>query len=186
MKTILSLAFVVVASIASIPANNKIEIVREELPLYLTDEGLSPKQEIQCLALTVYGEAANQGRLGQIAVAYTVMNRMKNKAETTCDIVSKKFQYTIYLMPKYKKALDSIVNNKFEKPADVVPKYWDEAVKTASDVYNFRVKDPTHGATHYVSYTLLEQQGLPIPDWTADERAVVKAEILDHTFFAGI
>jgi N-acetylmuramoyl-L-alanine amidase len=104
-----------------------------------------------CLALNVYHESRGEDRLGQFAVAQVTMNRVNEKKQSVCQVVTahKQFSWTI-------DGLKPVVqNHKFvgyqlrysHIPKDMVA--WDESVRVASLVLNRKVSDITEGANHY-------------------------------------
>lgn len=131
--------------------------------------------EQKCLATMIYGEARGESTLGQIAVAYTAVNRAVNK--TVCKVVLAPKQYSIFNNnPALRAAAMS---------ADIEPKQkntideasWDQAVHVAGLVVRKKVADPTNGATHYVAYKSLKR----IPKWTYTLKTTLK--LGNHTFF---
>lgn len=55
-----------------------------------------PQKEVACLAKNVYHEARGEPYAGQLAVAYTTLNRVKHKAfsNTICAVVFEKGQFS--------------------------------------------------------------------------------------------
>lgn len=133
------------------------------------------KPDVHCLSVLIYGEARGESLQGKIAVAYTVVNRAKNK--TLCQVALAPKQYSIFnnnpelraaavslhLEPKQKNKLDN--------------KSWAQSLAVAELVMKKAVKDPTNGATHYVAYKSLNY----IPTWT--RKFTIVAKIGNHTFF---
>lgn len=68
----------------------------------LTDE-LPLTTDLTFLALTAYREARNQPSLGQVAVCYSIIERVRRKSwfgNSILDVVTKKWQYSSLTNPK--------------------------------------------------------------------------------------
>ena len=106
---------------------------------------------LMCMAANIYHEAKNQPRVGQIAVAQVVMNRVNDSRypDNVCDVVKQgltykngkvvlgKCQFSWYCDGK-----KDDVNMKSEK--------WRNSLRYASMVITNRITlDVTEGATHY-------------------------------------
>ena len=106
---------------------------------------------LMCMAANIYHEAKNQPRVGQIAVAQVVMNRVKDSRypNNVCDVIKQgltykngkvvlgKCQFSWYCDGK-----KDDVNMKTEK--------WRNSLRYASMVITNRITlDVTEGATHY-------------------------------------
>lgn len=131
--------------------------------------------QIHCLATTIYGEGRGESTMGQVAIAFTVVNRAVNKS--LCQVALAKKQYSIF---NGKSHLRTVANN-----LKLEPKYanhidrisWAKANAIAKMVLMKSVKDPTYNSTHYVAYKSLKH----IPKWTHELKITVKIE--NHTFF---
>ena len=80
-------------------------------------------KQAKCLATTIYGEARGEALKGMVAVAYTAMNRARDK--TVCAVVLAPYQYSIFndnpalraaamslhLEPKQKNIIDKAINS---------------------------------------------------------------------------
>lgn len=129
----------------------------------------------KCLATMIYGESRGESMRGQVAVAFTALNRAgKNKL---CNTVLKPKQYSIFNGNTALRAaalsshLQPIQKNTIDKHS------WALAVQVAKMVARREIIDPTKGATHYVAYKSLKR----IPQWTRE--FVTVAKIDNHTFF---
>ena len=136
-------------------------------------------EHIQCLATMIYGEARSESTLGQIAVAYTALNRAIGK--NICNIVLAPKNYSVFnsnialkavalgleIMPKHK--------NHIER------KSWDVAVDVAHKVLSGSVQDPTNGATNYIAPKVMNTKKYVYPKWTR-QYTVVKV-IDNHVFY---
>ena len=116
-----------------------------------------------CLAKNIYFEAANQSYMGQQAVAFVTLNRVRSKLypDSICDVVwqHKQFSWT--------------KDGKSNSPRSV--KNFTIALAAAVYVYNNygRVKDPTRGAIMYHAVYIS-------PYWHHDYKPTVI--IGDHIF----
>lgn len=99
----------------------------------------SVKEDILCLAKNIYFEANNQSYLGQQAVAFVTLNRVKSDLypNNICDVVwqPKQFSWTI--------------DGKLNTPRNM--RKFSIAIAAAAYVYsNYGyIKDPTEGAIMY-------------------------------------
>ena len=111
-------------------------------------------EAIVCLALNTYHEAKNQSRIGQVAVAEVVMNRVKDKRypNNVCDVVKQGLTY------KWKPSLP--IKNKCQfswycdGKSDEIPLYDIDVYRTALIIaqkvfFGSYSTDITKGATHY-------------------------------------
>lgn len=124
----------------------------------------SPQQlgEIYCMAHAVYHEARGEPIAGQIAVAYVVKNRMKDKKypNDACATVYQAKQFT---------------DIKSTNP-DVDSQAWDLAVKNAQKAYFGIVPDPTKGAKYYYA-----PKKVKTPKWAKYKQYAIN--IGNHKFF---
>lgn len=136
------------------------------------------KQE-KCLATMVYGEARGEEEKGMIAVAYTAVNRAANK--TVCGVILSPKQYSIFndnptlRAAAVSKHLEPYQHNVIDKAS------WDKALKVAKIVINKSIKDPTNGATHYLSPKLMKSMKYRYPKWSKQYK--VAAVIGNHKFY---
>lgn len=132
-------------------------------------------KQVKCLAVTVWGEARGEPVKGQIAVAYTLLNRAVKK--TICQVALAHKQYSIFNNnPTLREA--ALNWNILPRQKNIIDKQsWERAMLVARMVTTQYVNDPTNGATHYVSFKSLTH----IPKWTKEFIKIVKIE--NHTFF---
>ena len=133
----------------------------------------------KCLATMIYGEARGEPQIGQVAVAYTAVNRAVDR--TVCDVVLAPKQYSIfndnpalktaalslYIEPKHKNIIDA--------------EAWPRAVEVAQAVMRKKVPDPTKGATHYLAPEAMEALRYEYPEWSKEFR--LTAVIYGHKFY---
>ncbi|XP_078331141.1 spore cortex-lytic enzyme-like [Crassostrea virginica] len=106
---------------------------------------------IQTAARVVFGEARGEPMRGQIAVAYTIVNRIKHQGYPNTFYavvyqrdVTGKHQYETLSVPSHDVAWrDAKRRNTFE---------YRNAVKASSDVLCGRTSDPTRCATDYCAF----------------------------------
>lgn len=95
-------------------------------------------EAIFCISLAVYFEARDQPDLGQLAVAYTIINRVERPRrfpDAHCEVVYEPYQYTFYWDGK-----PEIIRN---------PEAHAKAWAISAMAYFKLLPDPTHGSTHY-------------------------------------
>jgi spore germination cell wall hydrolase CwlJ-like protein len=133
----------------------------------------------KCLSTMIYGEARGEGRTGKIAVAYSAVNRAKNK--TLCDVVLAPKQYSIFnnnpalkaaalnknLVPPLKNAIDKVS--------------WNDANGVAYDVMLGIATDPTNGSTHYIAPNVMKAKRYVYPKWS--RQFILVAVIDNHVFY---
>lgn len=127
---------------------------------YITEDSA----QIKCLALNVYFEARGESRIGQKAVAWVTLNRVKSGkyANNICDVVwdSDQFAWTN--------------DGKSDKPKDIDA--YVEALSIAYDViteYGY-AEDPTEGAIMFHSSSVK-------PYWKNKYERVIRID--NHIFY---
>ena len=126
---------------------------------------VDPKQE-KCLATAIYGEARREAEIGQIAMAFTALNRAVNK--TICGVVLAPRQYSIFNdNPALKAAamsphLEPRQKNIIDKAS------WEQAKHVARMVLTGSISDPTMGSTHYLADKVMRQKGYIYPRWSKE------------------
>lgn len=179
MKTILLLLTMTMSASVFAPSAEPAPVQKPRLYINLfpsVAEFMERKRVVHCLATMVYGEARGESIKGQIAVAYTAKNRAKSK-EQICKEVIRPYQYSVF---NGNAKLKTVARNPSLTPPltnAMDTDSWEDAKVVAAQVYDGKVIDPTHGATHYVAYALLKR----IPPWTYVFKRVGKIE--RHTFF---
>jgi len=99
---------------------------------------------VQCLALAMYWEARGEGRLGMEAVAFVVLNRVRNPnfPNSVCAVVfqggeSPPCQFSWWC------------DGKSDRPRDAIQ--WRQATRSAENLLSRRKIDPTRGALYFHS-----------------------------------
>ena len=91
-----------------------------------------PAQE-KCLAVTIYGEARSEPEQGQIAVAYTILNRAI-KHRTLCDVALAPKQYSVFNNNPKLRAIAVSLHLIPEQKNIIDQKSWEQAVRVAQMV----------------------------------------------------
>jgi N-acetylmuramoyl-L-alanine amidase len=135
--------------------------------------------EAKCLATTIYGEARGESVKGQIAVAWTAVNRAVKGH--ICDAVLAPKQYSIYNdnEPLRAAAMSLTVQPETKNVIDKIS--WKQAQSLAYAILAGQIKDPTGGATHYFNEGLVHQLGYVIPKWK--QEFIWVRQIGDHQFY---
>ncbi|XP_078331128.1 spore cortex-lytic enzyme-like [Crassostrea virginica] len=137
---------------------------------------LCSDNNIQTVARVVFGEARGEPMRGQIAVAYSIVNRINHRGypNSLNAVVYQKdsngiYQYETLSVASHDQAwADAKRRNTFE---------YRNAVKASSDVLCGRTTDPTRCATDYCAYDPCPATN-PNPWW----RAINKMKIGNHYF----
>jgi N-acetylmuramoyl-L-alanine amidase len=121
------------------------------------------------LALTAWKESRGEGRIGMLAVAYSILNRVKAGigGTTVLDVVTKKWQYSSMTAPG-----DAMLVQWPHSGDDT----WASALEAADMAASGSVPDPTNGATDYCNLAVAQ------PAWAKVYRQT--AVVGHHTFFA--
>lgn len=147
-----------------------------KLPTIVTAD---PAQE-KCLAVTIYGEARSEPEQGQIAVAYTILNRAI-KHRTLCDVALAPRQYSVFNNNPKLRAIAVSLHLIPEQKNIIDQKSWEQAVRVAQMVTRKYVEDPTNGATHYLAAKVMKSKGYHYPKWSREYKMV--REIENHKFY---
>ncbi len=126
-------------------------------------------QDVFMLALVIWREARGEPREGQIAVGYSIMNRVARPAwwgDSVLAVCTKKWQYSSMTDPNDRQLA------KWPSEAD---QQWQQAMSIARGVYDKELPNPAPGADSYFADTILP------PKWAAPEKFVVK--IGHHEFY---
>lgn len=130
------------------------------------------------LARTLWGEARGEGLVGQIAVAWTIRNRVNDgKAkswwgEGYAGVCQAQYQFSCWNK--------NDPNYPFLSGAKPIPAgQFAQALRTADQVIAGSAPDPTGGATHYYATTMPKA-----PAWAAKAKQTVR--IGQHVFFKDV
>jgi len=125
-------------------------------------------EDLDYLVRTVYGEAANQGPVGQQAVAAVIRNRAMQGKQSFRDVVLAKNQFE----PWGSRA------NELRGLDPNSPKY-QRILQAVRPVVDGELPDPTNGATHFYAPKAQAALGRKAPSW--DNGTGV--DLGDHRFF---
>jgi len=108
--------------------------------------GLIKDRQLECLALNVYFESRAEPRAGQLAVAYTTLNRVHDERfpDTICDVVLQGGE-TKRGRCQFSWWCDGRSDAVTETAA------WEESVRIARYALQRRAADPTQGALYFHS-----------------------------------
>ncbi len=133
------------------------------------------KSALICMALNVYYEARNQPVEGQMAVTYTVLNRVKDNRypDKVCDVVYQGQHSKITGMPLRDRCQFSwYCDGKPDRPHDLDAYRWAEII--VRHVWDQQDNDITGGATHYHSIDVK-------PEWAKGKTFL--GRVGDHLFY---
>jgi N-acetylmuramoyl-L-alanine amidase len=125
------------------------------------------------LALVTWREARGEPYLGQLAVAYSVMNRVERPAwwgDTVAKVVWKKWQYSSMTDPKDAQLA------KLPTPYEAIGwQSWQNCLRAAQVAYNKESPNPAPGADSYYAVSIAA------PRWADDKKFV--CQIGAHRFY---
>ncbi|MGE8098135.1 cell wall hydrolase [Pseudomonas fluorescens] len=130
------------------------------------------------LARTLWGEARGEGLAGQIAVAWTIRNRVNDGktnswwGEGYAGVCLKLYQFSCW-----NKSDPNFAHLSGAKP--IPAGQFAQAQKAADQVIAGTVPDPTGGATHYYATTMPKA-----PAWAAKAKQTLK--LGHHVFFMDV
>ena len=133
----------------------------------------------KCLAVMIYGEARGEKTAGQVAVAYTAVNRAVKTS--ICQVVLSPKQYSIF---NNNPALRMAAMSENIEPAQkntIDQLSWLNALSVAKIVSTKSVPDPTNGSTHYIADKIMKVKGYRYPRWTKEFKQTVVID--NHRFF---
>lgn len=133
----------------------------------------------KCLATMVYGEARGEVKTGQVAVAYTALNRAVNRS--VCDVILAPKQYSIFNDNAELIAAAKSPDKNPDLKNEIDEESWKSAVEVARLVMNKEVADPTKGSTHYLAPKVMKIKGYKYPKWSKQYTLV--AVIDNHKFY---
>jgi len=143
-----------VSSTAPTFNNNKISTSLLDIPNRyrdkLSDVTLTDPQELECMSMNIYFEAAMESTAGKLAVAQVTMNRVRSSRypNTVCTVVKQGRHYESGFPVRDRCQFSWYCDGKHDTPS--MGKMWGESQKVAMYVLeNVKLLDITDGATHY-------------------------------------
>ena len=136
--------------------NNKISTTLLDIPSRHRDYNKSPDlvltdpQELECMSMNIYFEAAMESTAGKLAVAQVTMNRVRSSRypNTVCTVVKQGRHYESGFPVRDRCQFSWYCDGKHDTPS--MGKMWGESQKVAIYVLeNAKLLDITDGATHY-------------------------------------
>ena len=136
--------------------NNKIPTTLLDIPSRHRDYNKSPDlvltdpQELECMSMNIYFEAAMESTAGKLAVAQVTMNRVRSSwyPNTVCSVVKQGRHYESGFPVRDRCQFSWYCDGKHDTPS--MGKMWGESQKVAIYVLeNAKLLDITDGATHY-------------------------------------
>ena len=124
-----------------------------------TRKPLQDHSEITFMALVIWREARGESTPGKIAVAHSIMNRVRHPkwwGTTVMEVVFKKWQYSSMTDPKDRQLTTWPQNDPL----------WRECLTVAHDVYYGKMDNPVPGADSY------HDLSIPSPKWATPEMFV--------------
>ncbi|CAI8751554.1 N-acetylmuramoyl-L-alanine amidase [Pseudomonas chlororaphis] len=139
---------------------------------------IATEKDRDILARTLWGEARGEGLAGQIAVAWTIRNRVNDGrtkswwGEGYAGVCQAQYQFSCWNK--------NDPNYPFLSGAKPIPAgQFAQAQRAADQVIAGAVPDPTGGATHYYATTMPRA-----PAWAAKARQTVR--VGQHLFFKDV
>ena len=136
--------------------------------------------DTRLLARLLYGEARGEPWEGKIAVAWTVVNRMRAPGRWSYSVRGVALQRLQYSCFNESSATYEVLEN----PDNHNPKPWGECLRASSAVLSGHEEDPTDGACHYVSRALWSSERAP--KWAYDTKEKQRSIIGGHVFLRGV
>jgi spore germination cell wall hydrolase CwlJ-like protein len=132
-------------------------------------ETLDSQRELDCLALNIYWEARSEPRVGQLAVAAVVLNRVADPAfpDTICDVVTEGAEHG-----RHRCQFSWHCDGEKDQPGN--PAAWENALSVARLALDGAQDDPSRGALWYHSDRVR-------PAWSRNMAVI--ARIGGHLFY---
>lgn len=147
---------------------------------FMNPPTVSEMPEIKCLATMIYGEARGEKKVGQVAVAYSAVNRAQG-GKTLCSVVLAPKQYSIFNNNPELRAAAMSPTLPPARKEKLDKKSWDNAIEVAQEVVQRRIPDPTKGSTHYIAPKAMASLGYTYPKWSYQYTLVVVID--NHKFY---
>lgn len=164
------MSFLMLNGIDSAIAKTKVELEGTMISNrvnYIENASTIDKNQLMCLAKNVYFESRGEPERGMKAVAHVTLNRVnhRNFPKSVCGVVYQRHngscQFSWYC--------DGRADQVRSRDA------WLKSMQIAFSALTGQSKDPTHGATHFYNYRIVE------PDWSRRFRQT--AVIGSHSFY---
>ena len=129
---------------ASLLTNGPVSVYDEDIDVLLTQlPGNVSAESFRCLAQAVYFEARSEPFEGQVAVAYVILNRVKDRRypDNICGVVFQNEKRRNQCQFSF--ACDGLSDNPYEKAA------WNVARRVAGGTLTNASSDVTARSTHY-------------------------------------
>lgn len=139
--------------------------------------------DIAFVSLCVYREAAGEGREGQIAVAWNIVNRMNKRHSSPYAEVVRPWQFSSITAP------GDATLTKYGSESDAT---WQQCQLLAADVLEGQIADPTSGSTLYYNpngikttstISLPDGRTIPFPSTWDSTKVEFVIQIGKHFFF---
>lgn len=107
---------------------------------FISNPVAAKTDQIECLAKNIYHEARGQSKVGQIAVANVVLNRVESKRfpNTVCSVINQRTKRVCQFAWKC------------GSPKPIREKgAWERAKELAEEIYNKGIEDNTNGALFF-------------------------------------
>lgn len=128
--------------------------------------------DVDWIAMTVKMEAEGETFKGKLAVAYVIVNRMRQKGWSASDVVLQPYQFSCWNTTEpTRKRLDDQETNR---------KVWIDSYSAAWAALHGLQDDPTRGATSYLNPDGCTPQQMKNAGYATPK---VRAEIGRHHFF---
>ncbi len=128
--------------------------------------------ELFLLTATVAMEAEGESYKGKLAVAYVIMNRVKQRNKSVSDVVLDPYDFSAWNTKGGRQLTLDEMNSL----------YWEDSEKAAHSAYYGIEKDPTYGADHYLNVGLTRKlRGGTLPAWLLAMKCTTRIGL--HTFY---
>lgn len=137
--------------------------------------------QITCIALTIFGESQGTSARSQLAVAYVIVNRTRSRSypRNACDVVLQPYQMeAIHSNTKLRALVKTAKSGRVDKSTLY---QFSSFMTIAEKAFYHKVPDPTRGATHFYSPSLVEKLGRSAPTWAAIY--TYKSSIAGHLYY---
>lgn len=180
MRYLLLIAAVVPAMLGTPPSSLSVPSAAGAGRGLVNPPTVAELSERQCLATMIYGEARGEKETGQVAVAYSAVNRTRGK-KSLCKVVLAPKQYSIFNNNPALRAAAQSLHLAPRQRNSVDQESWAQAQRVAEMVVARAVPDPTMGATHYLAPKVMAAKNYVYPRWS---RQYILVTVIDnHRFY---